>query len=150
MLNAASLPAGTSIVPVAFWPRAAVAVPTVKVARSCAEMVIELSKIKTSPTARIMRRGINQLLSSTARGFFGADAGRRAHQKLVVLSFSRWFPSQQSAQDSADETQRNAEYARILEREDRLRLNQVSRGGCAGRIDSHDARADDDQQDRRH
>ena len=32
MLRAASLPAGTSIVPVAFWPRAAVALPTVKVA----------------------------------------------------------------------------------------------------------------------
>src|SRR5438093_11486480 len=81
--------------------------------------------------------------------FFGADAGRRAHQELIVLCLSSLFPAQQSAQDGADESQWNADYPRILERKDRRRLNQVSGGGNAGRIDSHNAWADDNQQDRR-
>ncbi len=40
MRSAASTPAGTSIAPAAFWPRAAVAVPTVNVARSWAPAVM--------------------------------------------------------------------------------------------------------------
>src|SRR5215831_20506787 len=55
MLNAASTPAGTSIVPVAFWPRAAVAVPTVNVFRSCAGVE---TTIKQSRAAMMIRRGI--------------------------------------------------------------------------------------------
>src|SRR6266704_1514665 len=54
MLVAASLPAGTSIVPIALCPRIAVAVPTVKLFRCCA--VVRLTKPAiTTATAEMNR-----------------------------------------------------------------------------------------------
>src|SRR5581483_146683 len=50
---------GTSMTPVACWPRAAVAVPTVKVARSCA--AVGPTKTNASMTAVAIRRDILHL-----------------------------------------------------------------------------------------
>src|SRR4030095_3689994 len=66
MLNAASLPAGTSIVPVTFCPRVAVAVPTVNVLRSCAAPL--LKEINTSETMAINRCMIINLQSKKLAG----------------------------------------------------------------------------------
>src|SRR6266852_3606166 len=70
---------------------------------------------------------LRSLAASMPTRFFGADARRRAHQKLVIFCLSRRFPSEQCAQNRAGESQRNADYPRILERENRRRLNQMSR-----------------------
>src|SRR2546427_593762 len=61
---------------------------------------------KDEPNSENNKTWHKQLLSSTASCFFGAEPGRRAHQKLIILRFGRWFPSQQRAKNSADESQR--------------------------------------------
>jgi len=52
----ASTPAGTSMKPVAFWPRSAVAVPTVNV--DCCALAESGSKLKEIASASVSRRGM--------------------------------------------------------------------------------------------
>src|SRR5436190_957990 len=80
MLRAASTPAGTSIVPIAFWPRAAVAVPTVKVARSWA--AARLNKTDTNMAA-VIERDIDCLRSNDFGDSYRLSSYRRGSRRTV-------------------------------------------------------------------
>src|SRR5436190_7947259 len=78
MLRAASTPAGISIVPIAFWPRAAVAVPTVKVARSWA--AARLNKTDTNMAA-VIERDIDCLRSNDFGDSYRLSSYRRGSRR---------------------------------------------------------------------
>src|ERR1044072_9088946 len=86
MLNAASMPAGTSIVPVAFCPRAAVAVPTVQLVPVCA--AVTPSSTKTNAVADI-NSFITPPFCLWVKRIVGVKEQR--HNRCLELSFDRRY-----------------------------------------------------------
>src|ERR1700674_165835 len=98
-------------------------------------------KMPAGPTARMP-----VLLG---RRFLRAQAGIRAHAPLREPRFRARLAPQEGAEDCAKESQRNAEDARVLERKYRRTLNEMARRRRRpGRIHLHDARADNDEDQR--
>src|SRR5262245_8195095 len=93
MLVAASLPAGTSNAPVAFWPRAAEAEPTVKVARSWA--LVKPARTSARLITQVMRSSIDRILSKSEQERFGHFQPRGTRE-------ARGHPIHQTPRDPRD------------------------------------------------
>src|SRR5580704_1932905 len=83
-------------------------------------------------------------------GSFGSQPGVGTNQQLVEFMLRCGFMAEHSADKRAEKSERNAENARVLQREPRLRLNQVAgRTYDCGWINRHQAGAHENQSDGR-
>src|SRR5579871_2937159 len=107
------------------------------------------ARISRAPAQFSRRRCSLRLRMSLVRaGFLRTESGVRAHEQFVELALGLRFVAQERADNRSKKTQRDAENPGILEREQRLGLNQVAgRARHRGRIDRHEAGADENQSD---
>ncbi len=79
----------------------------------------------------------------------GAQTGIRADQQLIEFVLRGRLVAEQCSEDRTQEAQRDAQNSGVLQREDRLGLDQVpSRASHCGRINCHKTWADQNQANR--